>query len=523
MSTADIDDAPVIVAQMGCEPFLDAMFAVPDFDIIIGGRAYDPTPYVAYAAYQAMGASKRIPLTALGEKFLGGAFHMGKIMECGGVCATPKSPSAKATMYTCGTFDITPLAKNSRCTPLTVAAHTLYEKSRPDLLHGPGGCLDLTYSKYEQLSDNKSVRPHGAIFKFLPTATEKYTVKLEAARAIGYRTIFMGSFRDPILISQLDILLKRIHDHASAQCKGMTGNWKLHFHKYGGEDSTKEVFIVGEALADTQALANLVASSARIAAVHGAYPGQKATSGNFAFGLGGKNEFVAGACAEFCIYHIMELEASEESAREITHASDIIVRCDDETKKFGQLFAFRQDTFGNDEEGFKSSNGIVENGLSHKTYVAAKTSSQVNGNGSVQPAIKTMSSVKTNGVYIDHAFETLGDVASVLRSKNAGPYEVTLDVMFDSPMVYQTIKGSNLLNSALISRLFSVDERDIIYCGFFDQALAFKATIPRTKNGQRNASGGFAEDDVHGSGQYLPLMNLHLPEELINSIRAAHV
>jgi len=33
---------------------------------------------------------------------------MGKIMECGGVCATPKGRGATATVYTDGTFDIKP-------------------------------------------------------------------------------------------------------------------------------------------------------------------------------------------------------------------------------------------------------------------------------------------------------------------------------------------------------------------------------------------------------------------------------
>jgi hypothetical protein len=89
--------------------------------------------------------------------------------------------------------------------------------------------------------------------------------------------------------------------------------------------------------------------------------------------------------------------------------------------------------------------------------------------------------------------KTLGDISKLLRSKNAGPYEITLDVMFDSESEYQVLKKSD----------------------FFDQALAFKVTIPRMRNGKPTASGGYMENDVHASQQYIGLMNLPLPEHLI--------
>lgn len=47
----DIDSTNNIVAQMGLEPFLQAMNDNPDFDIIVGGRAYDPAPFAAFCLY----------------------------------------------------------------------------------------------------------------------------------------------------------------------------------------------------------------------------------------------------------------------------------------------------------------------------------------------------------------------------------------------------------------------------------------------------------------------------------------
>ena len=47
----DIASATRVVAQMGHEPYMKAMLQNPDFDIIIGGRAYDPAPYAAFCLY----------------------------------------------------------------------------------------------------------------------------------------------------------------------------------------------------------------------------------------------------------------------------------------------------------------------------------------------------------------------------------------------------------------------------------------------------------------------------------------
>lgn len=51
LTKKDVEEATVIVAQMGLEPYLQAMDENPDFDIIVGGRAYDPSPYAAFCLY----------------------------------------------------------------------------------------------------------------------------------------------------------------------------------------------------------------------------------------------------------------------------------------------------------------------------------------------------------------------------------------------------------------------------------------------------------------------------------------
>ncbi|KAK4149478.1 putative caib baif family enzyme protein [Chaetomidium leptoderma] len=138
---------------------------------------------------------------------------MGKVMGCGGVCAIPESAEALSIVRH-DSFDIRPISPAARCTPLSVAAHTLYEKARPNLLAGPGGLLNVRQSRFEQLQDGRTVRVTGS--KFLPVVKGAYTIKLEGARVVGYTAMFVGGIRDPIMISQLDRLVPLIQERLRA-------------------------------------------------------------------------------------------------------------------------------------------------------------------------------------------------------------------------------------------------------------------------------------------------------------------
>jgi len=296
----DVDTATRIVGQMGLEPYLKAMTDYPDFDIIIGGRAYDPAPYAVFCLYH-------------GFTDLGIAYHMGKLMECGALCATPKAREALAIVRH-DSFDIVPLNPNSRCTVTSVAAHALYEKTRPDILHGPGGALLLASATYEQLPDDRTVRIRGA--KFEPEEHGKYTVELEGARPSGYHSIFLGGIRDPILIAQLDGYLTRV---TAAIKEQIQFSYDLRFINYGvngvmgnldhflsPDQMPREIGICGHARAKTQAEADYVVNLAKIYCTHAPYPHQLVTAGNFAMPFSPCNVSM-GQVSEFCIYHIMQI------------------------------------------------------------------------------------------------------------------------------------------------------------------------------------------------------------------------
>ncbi|KAG5792711.1 hypothetical protein H9Q69_008236 [Fusarium xylarioides] len=488
----EINESLRVVAQMGYEPFVDAMTANPNFNIIIGGRAYDPSPYVAFCVYQLTRQSNHLSTEELHSR-LGGFYHMGKILECGGQCSFPKSHGAVATVYENGLFDVRPTDPESMCTPLSVAAHTLYENTRPDVLRGPGGSLHLENSKYEQLSDGKSVRVSGSVYRSSEADGKPYQLKLEAARIIGYRSMFMGSITDHILISQIDKLLARVKVYVDQQHPEITGQWDLDFHVYGKDQYTQagpgQLFIVAEALAPTQQLANSIASKARVGMIHAPYPGQKATAGNFGFGLGGLMEIELGPCAEFSLYHLMDLEPGEET----------LALGSDGSVLEGPLLRGTVCRIG--KGVMNGTNGT--NGHNTVSEVDSKPSQRTSASPQRSPSPPNQAIQKP---------ETLSDLCRIVRSKNAGPYEITIDAMFASKEAYEAVKSSDLLSPSKVAKAIGISEEDIIWIGFFDPAISFKVTIPRIRSGKKKSAGGFMENDIHGSQEHMGLASLKLPE-----------
>ncbi|KAK5999193.1 hypothetical protein PT974_01584 [Cladobotryum mycophilum] len=494
LSEEDVESAQRIVAQVGPEPFVDAMEEDSDFNIIVGGRAYDPAPYVAYAVVQ---LKRQFPDLSSEEIQCrcGGFLHMGKIMECGGLCSVPKSFGALSAVYEDGTFDVWPLDPESRCTSVSVAAHTLYENTRPDILYGPGGALHLDGSRYEQLDDGRTVRVSGSIFRSSSEDGIPYQLKLEAARVAGYRTMFLGSIRDHILINQIDALLLRVKQYVHLHHSEVTEMWDLEFHVYGKGQSTPtrpgEIFLVAEALAPSQQLATSVASKARVAMIHGSYPGQKATSGNFGFGIGGLTEIELGQCAQFCIYHLMNLDLGEERLNKVNQVGK--------------------------EKLIRSSVSVIGRGqpqVCDSEFIAsAKALRDLLPNAPTETTNGQANTAKDESALVISP-KTISDVSRVLRSKNAGPYEITIDVMFATEEIYRKIYNSDLLSVENVIKALGITREDIIWMGFFKPALAFKITIPRFRGGKRASAGGFMEDDVHGSQQHTGIASLALPDGL---------
>src|SRR4029078_13459694 len=94
-----------------------------------------------------------------------------------------------------------------RCSPQSVASHTLYENADPFLITEPDGTLDSHGSRYEALND-PAVRVHGSQFR----KAERVTIKLEGAEMAGYQAIIIGGVREPFIIRPLDSWLDAMED-----------------------------------------------------------------------------------------------------------------------------------------------------------------------------------------------------------------------------------------------------------------------------------------------------------------------
>lgn len=294
-----VEDAVHLVAQMGVEPFIAAL--EEGADIVLAGRAYDPAAFAA------------LPIMRGFDPGL--ALHMGKILECAAIAAVPGSGSdCLLGRLQRDSFILETLSPVRQCTPISVAAHTLYEKSDPYVLPGPGGTLDLRSTQFEGLPEGR-VKVWGT--KFVPTP--KFTVKLEGARAVGFRTVSIAGVRDPIMIEQIDSILEGVRERVQDNFDELQ-DYFLQFRCYGKNgvmgdleptpNPGHELGIVIECVAETQEIANTICGFARSTLLHYGYPGRKSTAGNLAFPYS-PSDFSAGAVFEFCVHHLMELDDSK--------------------------------------------------------------------------------------------------------------------------------------------------------------------------------------------------------------------
>jgi hypothetical protein len=297
LDVAAIEESTHIVAQIGCEPLIKALGK--GCNVVLAGRCYDPANFAA------------LPVMRGFDEGL--ALHMGKILECGAIAATPGSGAdcAFATLYK-HRFVLEALNPKRRFTRESAAAHTLYEKSNPYRLPGPGGLIDLTGCTFADAGDGK-VEVRGSRHEHTP----RYLVKLEGARRIGSRSISIAGTRDPVMIRDIDSIIEAVKAQVISLSAG-SFRGELHFHVYGKngvmgpaepvkESRSHELGIVIEAISPTQEEADSMVSVTRSTLLHYGYPGRISTAGNLAFPFS-PSDIRMGDVYGFSIYHLCEIE-----------------------------------------------------------------------------------------------------------------------------------------------------------------------------------------------------------------------
>lgn len=100
----------------------------------------------------------------------------------------------------------------------------------------------------------------------------------------------------------------------------------------------------------------------------------------------------------------------------------------------------------------------------------------------------------------------LWEVARLIRSKNAGPFELTFDVLFSEEKHFCAVHEAGILSAERFAALYQVPVESV---RVFEhtRALAYKISIPRPV-----FSGDPDDTDVFGGQFHSPLVMLAVPE-----------
>jgi len=300
LTEEEVDAAANLVGQMGFSDFQRALAA--DIDVLIAGRACDT------AIFAALPAMLGFPI--------GLCVHMAKIIECASLCCLPGGRDAiLATLDDTG-FELESMAPQRAATPVSVAAHSLYEQDDPFTVYEPEGRLDLSAAHYAAV-DARRTRVTGALWH----DAEHLTVKIEGARRIGERAVLMAGAADPRFIAGHRKILADLSALVDELvCEDTPKDYSLDFRVYGvdgvrqfvpaGETLPGEVFIMGECIAPSADRAAEVVRTAKQYLMHFGYAGRLSTGGNLAFPFT-PPEASLGTAYRFNAYHLMRVTELE--------------------------------------------------------------------------------------------------------------------------------------------------------------------------------------------------------------------
>ena len=291
-----------IVAMMGAEAYVAALEG--GADVVLAGRSTDA------AIFAAIPVARGFPA--------GLCWHAAKIMECGGAAVvTMEKPEGMICTITHEDFTLEPVSPAQQCSPLSVAAHALYETADPYRMLEPGGEMDLTDAHYEAV-DHRRVRVRGSRFRSMP-----YTVKLEGARRIGYRAMVLGGVRDPVLLEQFGEWFDGLKAHIAENVEAVygptiRGQYRIDYKIYGhnavlgdrepqAAQAGHEVGLLLVTLAQTQEIAYAIAGQAAHMVLHHSVPQWQGLLSNLAFPIA-PHFWNLGEAYQFVLNHVVELE-----------------------------------------------------------------------------------------------------------------------------------------------------------------------------------------------------------------------
>ncbi len=107
----------------------------------------------------------------------------------------------------------------------------------------------------------------------------------------------------------------------------------------------------------------------------------------------------------------------------------------------------------------------------------------------------------------------LEELTEIFRSKNAGPFRITVDIVFTEQIYYDIVKRSGILTHSSVALRYGVEAQHVrIY--YVDGIRTVKITVPRSGV----SSGAPGDRDVYGAQQHGPLLDFEIPDDLLTGI-----
>jgi hypothetical protein len=306
-----IERSARIVGVMGEEPICNALDN--GAEVVLAGRATDTALYAAVPLMRGAGA--------------GPAWHAAKTLECGtAATVNRKRPDSLFAWVRDDHFDVAPMDPDSRCSPQSVASHTLYENSDPFRIIEPTGVIDTEPAVYAAL-DDRTVRVTGSTFRH----SNRVTIKLEGAELAGYQSVIIAGVREPFIIRQLDSWLEGMTTKFADRVKEIFGgrigpeDYKIRVRVYGRDgvmgpleplkyEIGHEVALVFSVTAGSQADAKALAKSFSHFALHYPIPEWRGLISGLAFPFT-PAEMDRGAVWRFNLHHVVLPDSATEMFR----------------------------------------------------------------------------------------------------------------------------------------------------------------------------------------------------------------
>jgi hypothetical protein len=528
-----------IVGQMGIHPLITALESGAQY--VIAGRSCDIALFASDMIRRGIDP--------------GIAYHVGHVLECGALACDPGSPSdcLVAEIYDDGSAVFVAPNPDRRCTPYSIAAHSLYEESHPQLQFYPEGILVMEKTEFfSNDSRTAGIRKSQFVRSAKPWP---WSIKLEGSRRLGARKVSLLHI-DPADLTKVptDVL---VYGRNGVQARPVSAD-------------ERELGIIVATTSKTEEGAVLLASLLTHYLIHYGYPGRKATAGNIAYPLSPnlisfryedgrfgavvpsgtrdpvffanydkikiavlqliRDEFPdALANAE---YQIIDADLANPVALIRTvgrDAADLAARHRAEVQRVAELAPLKPSSLIalDAPDAYEwTLYHLLQNESVIKETMFPITFYRANGNdwtieatarpvyfdigitghtGNVDDrTLSRIADVPPTG--LNHGEQRLLDMAVVIRSKDAGINRLTFDIIFNSPESYEAGLRSNVFHAESVAGILGLRVEQVVGTFFVDGCNAIKISIDRP-----NVSASGDERDVFGAQQQSAIERLIVP------------